>query len=285
MEKIILDTTELEYSIFESINKESRASNNQIENNIVLIHGGIIADANIPLVTFSDILTKIYNILHYHWRGYGKSIDNKNDHIGILQHVEDCREIMDFLNTKKAHIVRHSIGGTIALQLASTYPDYINSLILLEPAITGYNEFTNEQVIVEFQPLIQMYDKGQKNEAIDVFMKTAIGTNYKEIIANVLPSNSFELAVLDAQTFFHEEIPSMKSWTFTKTQTKDLVHTPVLHIRGIQKTRKISEEREELLNYWLPQTVTTSISNAPHMLQITNTKEVVQLIELFFQKG
>ena len=108
---------------------------------------------------------------------------------------------MDFLNTKKAHIVRHSIGGTIALQLASTYPDYINSLILLEPAITGYNEFTNEQVIVEFQPLIQMYDKGQKNEAIDVFMKTAIRTNYKEIITNVLPSNSFELAVLDAQTF------------------------------------------------------------------------------------
>ena len=235
MEKIILDTTELEYSIFESINKESRASNNQIENNIVLIHGGgIIADANIPLVTFSDILTKIYNILHYHRRGYGKSINKENNHIGILQQVEDCREIMDFLNIKNAHIVGHSIGGTIALQLASTYPDYINSLILLEPAITGYNEFTNEQVIVEFQPLIQMYDKGQKNEAIDVFMKTAIGTNYKEIIANVLPSNSFELAVLDAQTFFQEEIPSMKSWTFTKTQTKDLVHISFLHIRGIQ---------------------------------------------------
>jgi hypothetical protein len=40
----------------------------------------------------------------------------------------------------------------------------------------------------------------------------------------------------------------MKSWRFTKTQTKDLVHIPVLHIRGIQKSRKISEEREELLN-------------------------------------
>ena len=77
MEKIILDTTELEYNIFKSINKESRASNNQIENNIVLIHGGIIADANIPMVTFSDILTKIYNILHYHLRGYGKSINKK----------------------------------------------------------------------------------------------------------------------------------------------------------------------------------------------------------------
>jgi len=284
MKKIILDNAELEYSIFQSINKESRANNNLIENNIVLIQGGIIADANIPLITFSDILTKSYNILHYHRRGYGKSINKKNGHMGILQHVEDCREIMDFLNINRAHIVGHSIGGTISLQLASTYPDYIKSLILLEPAITGYNEFTNEQVIQEFQPLIQMYNKGQKNEAIDVFMKIAIGTNYKDIITNVLPSNSFELAVIDAKTFFHEKIPSMKSWTFTKTQTRDLVHTPVLHIRGVQKMRKTSEEREELLNYWLPQTVTTSISNAPHMLQITNTKEVLQLIELFFQK-
>ena len=128
---------------------------------------------------------------------------------------------MDFLNIKRAHIVGHSIGGTIALQLASTYPDYIKSLILLEPAITGYNEFTNEQVIQEFQPLIQMYDKGQKNEDIDVFMKIAIGTNYKDIITNFLTSNSFELAVIDAKTFFHEEIPSMKSWKFTKKQAKD----------------------------------------------------------------
>ena len=167
--------------------------------------------------------------------------------------------------------------------MAYTYPDYIKSLILLEPAITGYNEFSNEQVIQEFQPIIQMYDKGQRKEAIDIFMKAAIGTNYKELIANILPPNSFELAVVDAQTFFHEEITSMKSWTFTKTQAKDLGHVPVLHIRGMQKFRKISEEREELINYWLPLTVTRSISNAPHMLQITNTKEVVHLIKLFFQ--
>ena len=77
MKKIILDNAELEYNIFQSINKESRASNNQIENNIVLIHGGIIADANIPLVTYFDILTKSYNILHYPGRGYGKALIKK----------------------------------------------------------------------------------------------------------------------------------------------------------------------------------------------------------------
>jgi pimeloyl-ACP methyl ester carboxylesterase len=289
MKKILLDDTELDYDIFQSTNNKQRVKNinNNEDDNIVFIHGGIMADANIPLVTFSNILNKNYNILHYHRRGYGKSISKRNNNPSsstILQNVKDCKDIMDLLDIKTAHIVGHSIGGTIALQLASTYPDYIKSLILIEPAITGYNEFTNNQeVIEEFQPIIQMYDKGQKNKAIDIFMKKAIGSNYKDIIANVLPSNSFELAVVDAKTFFHEEIPSMKSWTFTKNQAKDLLDKKVLHIRGSQQARKISKEREDLLNYWLPQTMTTSIPNAPHMIQITNSKEVVQTINVFLQ--
>jgi pimeloyl-ACP methyl ester carboxylesterase len=284
MRKILLDDVELEYDIFQSTNKESVNFINDIEDNIILIHGGIMADANIPLVTFSNLLIKSYKILHYHRRGYGKSINKINKSTNIFQHVEDCKKIMNSLNIDKAHVVGHSIGGAIALQLASNYPDHIKSLILLEPAITGYNENTNQQVIDEFEPLIRMYDKGQKKEAIDIFMKKAIGSNYKEIISNVLPSNSVELAVTDAKTFFHAEIPFMKTWIFTKNQAKHLVHKKVLHIKGIQNSRKISQDREELLNYWLPQTITTSIPNAPHMIQITNPKEVIQTINRFLHR-
>ena len=290
MKKILLEDIELEYDIFQSTNSKQiiKNTNNIEDNNIILIHGGIVADANIPLVNFSNILSKNYNMLNYHRRGYGKSIDKRNNNTPstILQNVKDCKDIMDLLNIEKAHIIGHSIGGTIALQLASTYPNYIKSLILIEPAITGYNEeFTNQEVIEKFEPIIQMYDKGQKDEAIDIFMKKAIGPNYKQIIANVLPANSFELAVVDAGTYFHEEIPFMKSWVFTKNETKNLVDKKVLHIRGMQKARKISKEREDLLNYWLPQTITRSIPNAPHMVQITNPKEVVHAINIFLHNN
>lgn len=77
MKKIVLDNVELEYKIFQSLNKETEIGINSIENNIVLIHGGIIANSDIPLVPFFDTLIKRYNILHYHRSGYGKSINKK----------------------------------------------------------------------------------------------------------------------------------------------------------------------------------------------------------------
>ena len=127
MKKILFDDTELEYDIFQSKNKEPINSINSIEDKIILIHRRIIADANIPIVTFSDILTKNYNILHYHQRGYGKSINKRNNSVSIFQHIEDCKKIMDVIDIEKADIVGHSIGGTIALQLASNYSDRIES--------------------------------------------------------------------------------------------------------------------------------------------------------------
>ena len=48
MKKILLENTELEYDIFQSANKESIKHISSIEDNIILIHVGIIADANIP---------------------------------------------------------------------------------------------------------------------------------------------------------------------------------------------------------------------------------------------
>lgn len=63
MKKIVLDN--VEYKIFQSLNKETEIGINSNENNIVLIHGGIIADSNIPLVPFFDTLIKaiIYYII------------------------------------------------------------------------------------------------------------------------------------------------------------------------------------------------------------------------------
>jgi pimeloyl-ACP methyl ester carboxylesterase len=139
---------------------------------------------------------------------------------------------MQYLGIDRGHIVGHSIGGTIALQLAIEYPNCVHSLSLLEPALTGYDPHGNYEVIREFMPLIEMNEKGNRYKAIDNFMKTTVGLDYHHLIDKMLPGNAFEKAVIDAKTYFYDEIPAMKSWTLNYRDTRNIGQKPVLYVRG-----------------------------------------------------
>jgi pimeloyl-ACP methyl ester carboxylesterase len=276
-----LGKTALAYELTEPLGKKQNIIDGN-ENNIIFIHGGIIADANVPLLTRSDILIKNYNILHYHRRGYGYSSHKYTD-ITIEEQAKDCKMLLDALKIKKSHILGHSIGGAIAIEFSHKYKQYVKSLILLEPAITGYNEYTNSNVIKEFESLIEKYDNGFRDDVIKSFMKSTIGNNFKNIIEKVLPVNTFKLSVIDADIFFHDEIKAMKLWNFTEKQTKRLADIPVLHIYGKRKGNNRSEERNRLLLKLLQNTNSISIKEAPHMLQITNYHEVNKIIGSFLK--
>ncbi len=51
------------------------------------------------------------------------------------QQAADCRRLLEVLGADRAHLVGHSYGGAIALQLATDAPDLVQTLALLEPAL------------------------------------------------------------------------------------------------------------------------------------------------------
>jgi pimeloyl-ACP methyl ester carboxylesterase len=53
----------------------------------------------------------------------------------IAQQAADCRALLRGLGNDRAHVVGHSSGGVIALQLALAAPEVVHSLVLLEPAL------------------------------------------------------------------------------------------------------------------------------------------------------
>ena len=56
-----------------------------------------------------------------------------------------------------------------------------------------------------------MYVKVHRSESLDNFLKITIGLDYRNLIDKMLPANAFDLAEIDAKTFFYDEIPAMKS--------------------------------------------------------------------------
>jgi len=66
-------------------------------------------------------------------RGCGRSyIGSKKSTISLM--AEDVVNLLDYLKIEKAHILGHSMGGYIALELAINYPTRVDKLILASTA-------------------------------------------------------------------------------------------------------------------------------------------------------
>jgi pimeloyl-ACP methyl ester carboxylesterase len=99
---------------------------------------------------------KNYQLIHYRRRGYAGSSKDKL-RVSISEQALDCKNLLDYLEINHVHIVGHSVGGTIALQFTLEYPHYVNTISLLEPALSGYGQDGNYEVIKEFMPMIELY--------------------------------------------------------------------------------------------------------------------------------
>ena len=98
-------------------------------------HGGLLADENGPLLE-QPALTDKYRVINYHRRGFAGS-EHPDGKAKIADQVADARALLDELGVERTHVVGHSLGGVIGLQLALDHPDQVHTLALLEPALTG----------------------------------------------------------------------------------------------------------------------------------------------------
>lgn len=66
-------------------------------------------------------------------RGHGQS-DKPRDRYSITQFSDDLHSLMKTLNTEKAIIVGHSLGGMVALRFALDHQDMVDKLVLIDTA-------------------------------------------------------------------------------------------------------------------------------------------------------
>ena len=96
---------------------------------VVLLHGmNFFGEAWTSTI---DFLRKAgYRVVAADQIGYGRS-SKPILHYSISTHASNTKRLLDHLGVKTADIVTHSMGGMVASRFASSYPDAVGNLALI----------------------------------------------------------------------------------------------------------------------------------------------------------
>jgi len=237
---------------------------------VVLIHGGLgIADSFAPLMT-EPALADRFTLIRYHRRGHAGSSKAEGP-MSIARGAADCLTLLRHLGVHQAHVVGHSYGGNIALQLALDAPEAVRSLSLLEPGLADVP--SGPKILEKFERAGQLYEAGDKAGAIDAGLQAVCGKGYRAALDAAVPGG-FEQAVSDADTVFLEEGPAAQEWTFRR-EDAGRIKQPVLAVLGANSVAVFGEGHQRLLE-WLPQAKPFVLPRAGHALQVENPGDMAR---------
>lgn len=268
MERATIDDIVLEY--------EARGSGEPV----ILIHGALIADSFRPLLA-EPRLTQRYRLINYHRRGYQGS-SRTADPVSIARQAADCRSLLHHLGIERAHVVGHSYGGVIALQLRLAAPEVVHSLALLEPALmAGASAEEYRDSLMQGE---RRYREGDARVVVDEFLRARFGAGYREPLDDVLPG-AFEQAVADAGTSFELELSALLDWRFGESEARGIIQ-PVLAVLGADSEALWPRFREtyRLLLAWLPHAEGFVLPGAAHGLQMQNPRGMAVALADFFER-
>jgi pimeloyl-ACP methyl ester carboxylesterase len=266
MQRVRVDGVELEYQA------EGTGES------VVLIHGGVLADGLSPLAC-EPALAEHHRIISYHRVGYAGSSKAQRD-VEIADQAVHCRALLDHLEVEQAHVVGHSSGAMIALQLAHDAPQHVATLALLElPDFEqpGSADFAETRLA----PSFQRYGGGDKTGAVDAFMRGVCGPSSWEAAKRALPEGALNRATVDADTFFAVEAPSTQRWRLEEAASG--VAAPLMLVMGALSPdvhRVYTEAHDAMLNRF-PQAEPYLLPEAAHMLALDNPADLAAALANF----
>lgn len=108
----------------------------------MLIHGN--TSAGLFFESLFDLIPDDISLIVPDLRGYGNSSYNENIET-INDFSEDLKLLLDELQIKELDVLDWSLGGAVAMELATSYPKLVKNLILLSSgSLKGYPTFKKD---------------------------------------------------------------------------------------------------------------------------------------------
>jgi pimeloyl-ACP methyl ester carboxylesterase len=248
---------------------------------LLLIHAGGFADWFTPLTTTPTLHR--YRVIRLVRAGYtgapapaGQTVADHAGHAAALLHR---------LNAAPAHVVAHSSGTPIALQLAIEHPGLVRTLCLSEPPLvdTLADPADHDRLHATLGPALgaamAATARGDLPAAFDAFMTAVCGPGYRQVMTDTLGAGRVDDAENRCRYFFTDEMPAVNAWTLDPAATGHL-RPPVLLIQGSASPPPVHRLITRLAGL-IPDATIATIHHANHLLPLTAPTELARLITDF----
>jgi pimeloyl-ACP methyl ester carboxylesterase len=239
---------------------------------LLLMHGGGLADWMTPLA--AELHGR--RVIRMVRAGYtGGAVP---DGLTVADHARHAAILLHRLDAAPAHVVAHSSGAAIALQLAVDSPAAVRTLCLLEPPFldTLVDPSDIEGVRAAFGPVIGAVmaatARGDFAAAFDAFMPLVCGPRYREVMDATLGANVVDDAANHSGAFFTSEMPALGGWTFDPAVTR-----PVVLVQGADSPPPLHRMVAHLAGL-LPRATVETVANAGHLMPLTAPAALAGLI-------
>jgi len=242
---------------------------------VLLISPGPFRDGFNALTTLPQLTTS-FRLITYRQRFFNRST---REPVRIVQHARDAAELLSHLGIDRAHIVGHSTGACVAMQLAHDRPDLVATLTLLEPTLMSVP--SAPMFLKKLDTAFGAYQFGDYETAIARFMTVASGLEWercRDAVEHHIPG-AMRQAVADADNWFESYLVELGQWSFGATEAGSITR-PVLSVVGTS-TDPIFGEGHDLLRQWFPQLEEHWIEGIGHLLQLEAPELVADAITKF----
>lgn len=228
--------------------------------------------------TVLDLFAARFKVIVLDNRGCGRTVTRGSFTIGEM--ADDCSRLLDHLRLSSAHVLGHSMGGFIALDLACRYPGRVDKLVLAATALSP-----SSQELAVFSELASHFNTECDREA---FLRGIFSIIFSpQLLADEnLAGEMLQAALNDPwkqkpedlkrqldsvrQFDIHDRIGSIASSTLVLAAENDCAFMP-------------NECRE--LAARIPNSLFRIIDGAPHSIHVEKPAVFVQIVMDFLGEG
>jgi pimeloyl-ACP methyl ester carboxylesterase len=209
-------------------------------------------------------------------------------HLSIADHARHAATLLDALEATPAHVVAHSSGSVIALQLALDRPELVRSLVLSEPPLLDCLAAPEDLELLQtvLGPVIggavAAAAAGDVAAAFEAFMGAVCGPDYRRVLTTALGADALPRAEQDARFFFTDEVRAAAEWTFDEDRAR-LIQQPVLLVQGGASIPPVHRLVARLAALF-PNAEVATIDDDDHLLPLRNPAALAHLIEEFTRR-